>query len=105
MTPNRRSARRSLSLAAAFQTLLTLVMPLSAQSAFRPVAPDPAAERIEPTAWMAVVQDVSLVARVDTPSVDKDAVALEDESSSAEGLPPRFAIPTAVLITPATHGT
>jgi subtilisin-like proprotein convertase family protein len=45
------------------------------------------------------------VARFDAPVLDRDAVAADDIRRSVDGLPPRYAIPSAVHITPDTHGT
>jgi len=45
------------------------------------------------------------VARFDAPVLDRDAVDADDVQRSVDGLPPRYAIPDAVHITPDTHGT
>ncbi len=58
-----------------------------------------------PTVLTRSVQPLESVARVQAPVVNLPAVRAEDDEREAQGLPPRFAIPNPVFITPATHGT
>ncbi len=51
------------------------------------------------------VQDIGQIDTVQPSPLDLAAIATEDEERDREGLAPRFAIPEAVSITPATHGT
>ncbi|MDD2766025.1 MAG: trypsin-like peptidase domain-containing protein, partial [Opitutaceae bacterium] len=81
------------------------IMPVAAQEQYRPIAPDPATEVMEPTAWSRAVQSIDAVARVITPAPDLDAVLAEDAVRDSAGEPPRFAVPNPVLITPSTAGT
>jgi hypothetical protein len=99
-------SRRCLFVFTAALTLAVLaISPLSAQQQAWPIAPDPATETLAPTAWMATVQDLDAVQQIATPAIDRQAVQLEDDVLSEQGLPPRFAIPNSVLITPSTGGT
>ena len=59
----------------------------------------------EPTAFTRPLMPLEAVARVQAPSVDLDAVEAEDDLREIDGLPPRFAIPNEVWITPDTDGT
>ncbi|MBN2446486.1 MAG: trypsin-like peptidase domain-containing protein [Phycisphaerae bacterium] len=45
------------------------------------------------------------LARIEVPSLDVEALRAEDLDRAAEGLAPRFAVPTEVFITPDTDGT
>jgi hypothetical protein len=47
---------------------------------------------------------VSALKTIEIPSIDRDAVALEDEARARAGLAPRYAIPTPVSITPHASG-
>ncbi|MGB2984810.1 MAG: proprotein convertase P-domain-containing protein, partial [Phycisphaerae bacterium] len=50
-------------------------------------------------------QPLETVARIVVPAVDLEAVRLEDRAREAQGLAPRFAIPTPVQIRPDADGT
>src|SRR6187549_3282822 len=50
------------------------------------------------------VPDVSKIDSVLASPLDLAAITAEDAESDREGLPPRFAVPEAVSITPADHG-
>ena len=67
---------------------------------------NPTLEQLLPTAVLYTDQLIELgeVPVVDAPPVDRETVALEDEQRILLDLPPRFAIPHPVLITPDTHG-
>ena len=58
-----------------------------------------------PTASRYAVKDIDRIDTVLTSQLDLVAIAREDEDRDAQGLVPRFAIPEAVAITPATRGT
>ncbi|MFH0983183.1 MAG: trypsin-like peptidase domain-containing protein, partial [Planctomycetota bacterium] len=66
----------------------------------------PTPGQVMPTAVIYANQLIELggVPVVDAPPVDRETVALEDEQRILLDLPPRFAIPHPVLITPDTHG-
>src|SRR5215203_596704 len=64
-----------------------------------------AAQNVTPTASQYVVKDVDQIDSVLASQMDLVAIAKEDEVRDSQGLPPRFAIPEAVSITPATRGT
>ncbi|MCH7812618.1 MAG: trypsin-like peptidase domain-containing protein, partial [Planctomycetes bacterium] len=69
--------------------------PLYAQSAINPVRPNALGTDVVPLDRVPLIQ---------VPEVDRELAAWEDEANEAQGLPPRFAIPEPVQITPATHG-
>ena len=58
-----------------------------------------------PTASTAPVMEVGRLESVVPAKLDMSRIAEEDAARDSEGLPPRFAIPERVAITPATHGT
>ncbi len=78
---------------------------LAAADQPRAVAPDRSVRTVDPTAWVRSALPNDHVERIALPGVDLAAVAAEDEARDADGLPPRYAIPCEVSITPATHGT
>ena len=51
------------------------------------------------------IKDVNQIDTVLASQMDLAAIATEDEERDRQGLPPRFAIPETVSITPATRGT
>ncbi|MBD3348266.1 MAG: hypothetical protein GF400_03590, partial [Candidatus Eisenbacteria bacterium] len=57
-----------------------------------------------PSAFLHDAAPLSSIQLVEAPAVDLEAVRAEDESREREGLPPRYAIPNPVTITPRTHG-
>ncbi len=63
------------------------------------------ARPFQATASLHDVMSVDQIDKVSTGAIDQRRVRLEDEERDANGLPPRFAIPRVVSITPATHGT
>jgi len=58
-----------------------------------------------PASCASALQPLDVVPLVQVPSLDLDAVRAEDEDRARMGLPPRYAIPTQVLITPQTDGS
>jgi hypothetical protein len=60
---------------------------------------------VVPTADSQPVQPLTLVARIDLPRVDRAAALAEDDANDAAGLPPRFALPNLVDLTPESAGT
>jgi hypothetical protein len=58
-----------------------------------------------PLALSGLLQPLAQVERVSAPSPDRRALEFEDLEREAAGLPPRYALPHPVRITPATHGT
>ncbi len=60
---------------------------------------------VVPTADTVPAQPLALVARHEVPAVDRAAALAEDDLRPTQGLPPRFALPGAVDLAPATHGT
>src|SRR4051794_7380776 len=64
-----------------------------------------AAQNVASTASQYAVKDVDRIDSVLASQMDLVAIAEEDAQNDAQGLPPRFAIPEAVSITPATRGT
>src|SRR6185436_19375594 len=64
-----------------------------------------AAESVEPTATRFPVLDVNRLDSVVPAALDLERIGQEDVAADAEGLPPRFAIPERVSITPARRGT
>ncbi len=81
--------------------LIVLLSAVTASSA----APALAAGTEQPLALSRPLQPLARVERVSAPSPDLKALQLEDLERDAAGLPPRYAVPHAVRITPATHGT
>ncbi len=63
------------------------------------------AQAVNPTASQFPVMDVSRIDSVLGSPLDLLAIAREDEARDSQGLPPRYAIPEAVSITPAARGT
>jgi hypothetical protein len=59
---------------------------------------------VRPTASTHALADLSAVPRLEAARVDFAAVSLEDVTRELDGLPPRFAIPNAVRVTPGTAG-
>src|SRR6185369_14801064 len=59
---------------------------------------------VEPTAKTHALADLASVPVLEAARVDFASVALEDSEREVEGLPPRFAIPNEVRVTPATAG-
>ncbi|NOT02921.1 MAG: trypsin-like serine protease [Phycisphaerales bacterium] len=57
-----------------------------------------------PTAQVRSLPAVENAARVASDAIDYDAVRVEDGAREQQGLPPRFALPRDVRISPATHG-
>ncbi len=57
-----------------------------------------------PAAFLHDSAPLSSVERVSVPSVDREAVSVEDEARDRAGLPPRYAIPNPVSISPSTSG-
>ncbi|MEO6193183.1 MAG: trypsin-like peptidase domain-containing protein [Thermoanaerobaculia bacterium] len=64
-----------------------------------------AAQNAASTASRYAVKDISRIDSVLASQMDLAAIAAEDEANDRQGLPPRYAIPEAVSITPATRGT
>jgi lysyl endopeptidase len=64
-----------------------------------------AAQNVASTASRYVVTDVDRIDSVLASQIDLAKIAAEDEENDRQGLPPRYAIPEAVSITPATRGT
>ncbi len=60
---------------------------------------------VVPTADTASVQPLSAVARFDLPAVDRSAALAEDDLRAAQDLPPRFALPGEVDLSPENSGT
>jgi len=58
-----------------------------------------------PTGVLHDVLPIEAIDVVRAPSVDLESARVEDEAREREGLPPRFAIPNPVFITPSTDGT
>lgn len=63
------------------------------------------AQPVVPTALLSSLLDVDAIDAVDLPALDLAAVAAEDAEREARDLPPRFAVPRRVAITPAARGT
>jgi len=63
------------------------------------------AQNVASTASRYAVKDVDRIDSVLASQMDLAAIAAEDEENDRRGLPPRYAIPEAVSITPATRGT
>jgi hypothetical protein len=63
------------------------------------------AQNVASTASQYAVKDVNQIDSVLASQIDLVAIAKEDEARDSQGLPPRFAIPEAVSITPAARGT
>jgi hypothetical protein len=82
-----------------------LAAPAAAQDGGRAGAPVGLADSSQPAAMTHSVQALDAVERVATPRLDLRAIAAEDAADKADGLPPRFAIPNDVLITPSNSGT
>jgi lysyl endopeptidase len=72
---------------------------------FGSVAASAAPEAAVPTAAQYPVLDVNRLQAVVPAKLDLAKIAEEDAARDAAGLPPRFAIPERVSITPDTHGT
>ncbi len=51
------------------------------------------------------VQPLSMVQELTLPTVDREALLAEDHMREVQGLPPRFAVPNFVSLTPQTAGT
>jgi hypothetical protein len=64
-----------------------------------------ATEAVVPTAAMHTVLDVSRLESVVPAQLDLARLGEEDVARDRQGLPPRFAVPERVSITPAQHGT
>ena len=64
-----------------------------------------AAQNVASTASRYAVKDVQRIDSVLASPMDLAAIAAADEANDRQGLPPRYAIPEAVSITPATRGT
>jgi lysyl endopeptidase len=64
-----------------------------------------AAQTVTSTASQYAVKDVNQIDTVLASQIDLVAIAKEDEERDRQGVPPRYAIPEAVSITPATRGT
>jgi len=66
-----------------------------------------AAQPIHPLAWVHAdrLAPEEAVPLLTVPPVDRAAAALEDIARGEAGLPPRFAIPTSVTVTPETSGS
>src|SRR5262245_40435427 len=60
---------------------------------------------VEPTARTHALADLASVPVLEAARVDYAAVTLEDQARELDGLPPRFAVPEAVLVTPHSAGT
>jgi hypothetical protein len=65
----------------------------------------PGQDQLEPTALTLTVRPTFTVERFSAGTVDREAVRIQDEERDRQGLPPRYAIPQAVSMTPATAGT
>jgi lysyl endopeptidase len=63
------------------------------------------AQNVASTASQHAVKDIDRIDSVLGSQMDLVAIAAEDEANDRQGLPPRYAIPEAVSITPATRGT
>jgi hypothetical protein len=59
----------------------------------------------QPSALQFAVEPTGNLDLIEMPIPDRQALALEDDERDLLGLPPRFALPHPVLITPDTHGT
>ncbi|HVP13820.1 MAG TPA: Ig-like domain-containing protein [Phycisphaerae bacterium] len=79
--------------------------PAAAQSAPAPIRRVASDEVLDPTAFIRTVQPLSAVEQVQMPPIDLEAVRAEDIARDAEGMPPRYAIPHEVYMTPGTNGT
>ena len=64
-----------------------------------------AEEAVVPTASRHQVLDVNSLATVVPTPLDLERLGAEDVQRDSEGLPPRFAVPERVSITPFNHGT
>ncbi len=60
---------------------------------------------LQPTVLTHRVNPLESVDSVSLPALDLAALAMEDQDRADQGLPPRYAIPYAVSITPKDHGT
>ena len=59
----------------------------------------------QPQQLSTTLQPLDMVETLVMPAVDVPALLLEDEARAAQGLPPRFAQPIPVDVTPGNHGT
>ncbi len=58
-----------------------------------------------PTAFVEDVLPLNSVQQLRAPVVDRAALVLDDEVREADGLPPRYAVPNEVAVSPLTSGT
>jgi len=89
-------------------TALLLTGPALGQIAVRAADADEApraAEADQPTGWKPGTLALSQVEALRLPELDRGALAREDLERARTALPPRFAVPTEVRVTPFTHGT
>ena len=63
------------------------------------------ASGVTPTAFVADVLPLDSVQQLRAPGVDRVELTDEDELREADGLPPRYAVPNMVSISPLTSGT
>jgi len=64
-----------------------------------------AALAVQPSALTHDVMKLDSVDRISLPALDFDRLALEDGQRDLDGLPPRYAVPNPVSITPEDHGS
>jgi hypothetical protein len=70
------------------------------------LAPFLTAQNVDPIGRVhPAAQPLVQVASLAVAALDRGAIALEDERQRAAGMPARYALPVAVDVTPATHGT
>jgi subtilisin-like proprotein convertase family protein len=68
------------------------------------VVPGDVSSSLKPTAFSNQLADQSVVKKRTIPALDIGAIAAEDDQNAQLGLPPRYAIPHPVLITPSNSG-
>jgi len=83
--------------------LVLAAVPAPAQSG--PARPADAERAAAPAGWKPGVLALDDVQVFAVPEFDRAALIAEDFDRRSEGLPPRYAVPVAVRITPFTHGT
>ncbi len=84
---------------------ISSVLPIALGLTLLGAAAGRAAQNDDVTANGYPPRDVNRIDTVLPSPLDLAAIAAEDAESDRQGLPPRFAIPEAVSITPADHGT
>jgi len=86
-----------------FFALFLLSLPAASGKALSPVRASPIDQ--QPDLLAAPTQPLGTIETLVMPPVDVTALLLEDELRASQGLPPRFAQPIAVDVTPSNHGT